>query len=107
MTVAVVQGNVPEGAKWELTRATRTFQHYLQLTAEALRDAHGQTRVVVWPETASPFLMDADPVARAMLARVLGPDTTALVGSVRFGDDRRPRNSLMALRGDGTAARRV
>jgi len=54
---------------------------------------------VVWPETASPFLLARDPNARAAIAEAAsGP---ALIGSVRWGADDRPRNALMALEGAG------
>jgi len=54
---------------------------------------------VIWPETASPFLLDQDADARAAIATAA--QTIALVGSVRFDVARRPYNSLMALSGAG------
>ena len=52
--------------------------------------------MVVWPETASPFLLEQDAAARAgdRRARRGAP---VLVGSVRFDAAGRPLNSLLAL----------
>jgi apolipoprotein N-acyltransferase len=67
--------------------------------------ALGQPAVVIWPESASPFLLDRDPNARAAIAEAAGsrlPDgKPAIVGSVRFDEQDRPRNSLMAIDGAG------
>jgi len=77
------------------------------LSPEAgLEQAHaetpGQPTLVVWPETASPYLLDQDANARAAIADIA--DGPALVGSVRFGRDGKPRNSLMALLGPSPPA---
>jgi apolipoprotein N-acyltransferase len=64
--------------------------------------------VVVWPEAASPFLLQAEPAARAAIAEAANGgrfgDTTSLVGSLRFpqgGFTGDPRNSLIAVSGQG------
>ena len=60
--------------------------------------------MVVWPESASQFLLDADPAARAAIMEASRPAVAALIGSVRFssggypsGPGDKPRNSLIAL----------
>jgi len=62
--------------------------------------------VVVWPETASPFLLAQDLDARLAIAgaarSAAGPALASLVGTVRFDDAGRPRNSLVAVLPDGT-----
>ena len=58
---------------------------------------------MVWPETASPFLLESDAPARAAIATAAG-GSPALVGSVRFDSDGRPRNSLIAILPDGSLA---
>ena len=55
LTVVLVQGNVAQGQKWDQDLAVRIFRHYLDLTAQGGRGP----RVVIWPETAFPGLLDA------------------------------------------------
>jgi apolipoprotein N-acyltransferase len=97
--VVLVQGNVPQGQKHDRAFALTTFRRYLALTRQGVTEAGATPTVVVWPETASPFLLARDPNARAAIAEAAsGP---ALIGSVRWGADDRPRNALMALEGAG------
>jgi apolipoprotein N-acyltransferase len=103
ITVVLVQGNIPQGQKWSQERAIGIFQHYLDLTAGAVKAAESQQVVTVWPETASPFPLETDDAAReAVMAAT--QDQPALIGSVRFGADRRPRNALFALVAGGATA---
>ncbi|MBN8875712.1 MAG: apolipoprotein N-acyltransferase [Rhodospirillales bacterium] len=106
LKVLLVQGNVPQGAKWDMAKRLEIFRRYLHLTDDAVRALPADDpAVVVWPETASPFLLDGDAEARdAIEAATHG--APALVGAVRFGADGRPRNTLFALtEGEGIAGR--
>jgi apolipoprotein N-acyltransferase len=95
LTVVLIQGNIAQEGKWERAKAFRIFEHYLALT-RAARIAHPDTPLLpIWPETAVPFLVDADPDARAAIAEAAGGP--AIVGALRFDAARRPYNSLMAL----------
>jgi apolipoprotein N-acyltransferase len=100
LTVLLIQGNVAQGQKWDRTLMVSIFRHYLALTREAEAQADGHPAVVVWPETASPALLQTDPQAREAIAEAAG-GATALVGAVRFDDAERPRNSLFALGATG------
>jgi apolipoprotein N-acyltransferase len=104
LTVVLVQGNVPQGQKWDRHLMAAIFERYLTLTRNALSGTVGPV-VVIWPETASPYLLDRDQVARAMFAeaslRVDGVAVPGLIGTVRFDLDRRPLNSLVVLQGAG------
>ncbi len=116
VTIALIQGNIAQEGKWERARAMRIFEHYLALTRTARMAqpgatlvapggtlvAPGGTLVPVWPETAVPFLVDADADARAAIAAAAGG--TAIVGALRFDAARRPYNSLMAVDGPGPVA---
>jgi apolipoprotein N-acyltransferase len=101
LTVLLIQGNVAQGQKWDRTLMVSIFHHYLELTRQAVAQANGHPAVVVWPETASPALLQTDEPARQLIAEAAG-GATALVGSVRFDDAERPRNSLFALGANGT-----
>jgi len=97
LTVVLVQGNVAQGQKFDQEFAVRIFRHYLELTAQP--PSAGPT-VTVWPETAFPGLLDADQPARQAIERASG-GAPALIGSVRFDAQGRPRNSLFAVLGGG------
>jgi apolipoprotein N-acyltransferase len=94
VTVVLLQGNIAQGHKWDATYIRDIFQRHLDLTREGVARASGPT-VVIWPETASPYLVEADANARAAIVEAAG--VPALIGSVRFDAQQRPRNSLMAL----------
>jgi apolipoprotein N-acyltransferase len=74
----------------------RIFDRYLGLTRQGIAQAGSGPAVVVWPETASPFLLQTDAAARAAISEAAGT-APALVGAVRFGQDNWPRNSLFAV----------
>jgi apolipoprotein N-acyltransferase len=104
LDVILVQGDVAQGQKWDQALAMRIFDRYLTLTREAVaRLPAGHPAVVVWPETASPFLLQTDAAARAAIAQAAG-GAVALVGAVRFDARGRPRNSLFAILPDGAIA---
>ncbi len=112
LTVLLVQGNVAQGQKWDQSMMVAIFRRYLSLTHDAVAALHGRPTVVVWPETASPALLQTDAPARALIAQAMGADPAAgtdqaadgnqaLIGAVRFDLAGRPRNSLFALGAGG------
>ncbi len=103
LKVVLVQGNIAQGQKWDRALVMRTFDRYLSLTRDGIARVAGDRAVVVWPETASPFLLQTDAAARAAIAEAAGT-APALVGAVRFGEAGRPRNSLFAVLAGGALA---
>ncbi len=103
LSVVLVQGNVAQGQKFDRNFAIGTFRHYLALSREGVTQAGAHPAVVIWPETASPFWLEQDPAARAAISEAID-GVPALIGSIRFDDDRRPRNSLIAITGQGAIA---
>lgn len=105
LAAILVQGNVAEGEKWSAARAEAIFYRHLDLTREGVYEAvlaGKKTHLVIWPETASPYPLLADAGARAAIAAATaGP---ALVGTVRWGEDGRPRNALVLLDAAGRVA---
>ncbi len=103
LSVILVQGNVPQGQKWDRALMVDIFNRYLRLTRDAVAATTGAA-VVIWPETAVPFALEIDQTAREMIAEAAGQQP-ALVGGVRFGSaDQRPRNSLFAILPGGITA---
>src|SRR4029077_5974244 len=70
--VALVQGNVAQGQKWNPALADLIYRRYLALSRAAV--AQGAT-VVMWPESATPFMFEERPEAEAM--RLLARETGA------------------------------
>lgn len=98
VAIRVIQGNIPQGQKWTEALRVEHFRKYLALTLNAPPAEPGNTTVVVWPETASPFLLATDDVARLAAAGVLPDGGLLLAGTVRV--ERTPFqvfNSLVAI----------
>jgi apolipoprotein N-acyltransferase len=113
VTLVLVQGNIAQETKWREDTRWPIFRRYLELSRQGAetvaRDAPGTRPVIIWPETASPFLLADDPEARRIAAAALPPDGLLLAGTVRgeWGPDGRVQrlfNSLVALTPDGTLA---
>lgn len=63
LRVAIVQGNVTQDRKWEPDALDETLSRYVRLSLPE----HGQTDVIIWPETAIPaFLDDVRPFVAAL-----------------------------------------
>jgi apolipoprotein N-acyltransferase len=99
--VVLVQGNVEQGQKWDRSLMLAIFRRYLDLTAQGVKEAGDSPTIVVWPETASPFLLTDDPAARQAIVAASG-HATVLAGSVRFDEAGRPRNTLVEIAPDGS-----
>jgi apolipoprotein N-acyltransferase len=108
----LVQGNVQQAVKWAPEERVAIFERYLKLTKAAISRVKGANRsetnlIVIWPETASPFLLSQDPEAQRMVAEALdGSGATLLAGTVRAewgagGRLDRVFNSLVALDSEG------
>lgn len=109
--VVIVQGNVAQDLKWQEDQRLPIFLRYVEMTraaGSAAAAAHpGQPVLVVWPETASPFLLTEDQEARRLAAAALPSEGWLLAGTVRAERDGQGRltalwNSLVALDAAGT-----
>lgn len=80
LTVSVIQGNIEQDKKWEPIYQDDVISSYSGLTEEALK---GRPALVVWPETAVPFLFDADAANTRRIVEFQKQTGTALLfGSV-------------------------
>jgi apolipoprotein N-acyltransferase len=102
--VGMVQANVDQAQKWDVTRARTIFQDYLRMTRQAIDQ--GAT-FVLWPESSTPFMFDEDP-AGAEIVRDLARQSkvTLLLGSdqIERGAPNKLYNSAFLIRDDGTTA---
>jgi apolipoprotein N-acyltransferase len=99
VTVAVLQGAIPQDEKWQLDNRGPTRDLYQRLNEQALG-----ARLIVWPEAAIPELANemADYLAQIQSrSRERGSDV--VMGAVRLGEDGvNYYNSIIALT-DGVA----
>lgn len=100
LSVVLVQGNVAQGQKWDQARAVRIFESYLALSEQGRSQVGDDPAVEIWPETAFPGLLQTDEPARLVIGRATR-QAPVLVGSIRFDERQRPRNSLFAVSGGG------
>ena len=107
--VAVLQGNIEQGVKWNPAWAERTLSAYEDLSRRA---AEAGAEVVVFPETAMPGALNSDPVLRARMTRLARETGAAyVVGGVaveRRPGERTPEffDSAFVIRADGSFGER-
>ena len=85
LDVHILQPAIPQAEKWKPENRDWIFQRLLDQTAEALSGAEASDRdqLVVWPESAPPFLLTASPDALVRLADVIDGRASLAVGAIR------------------------
>jgi apolipoprotein N-acyltransferase len=103
----IVQANIDQANKWRPENAAPIFDEYIDLSKSAggTRGLQGVS-LVIWPETAVPFLLADSPDALAAIGELLPDGSTLLVGSARLIEtrdesgnieERRVYNSLLVI----------
>ncbi len=101
----LVQGNIPQAYKWDPDLRAASFRRYLDLSASrpAVSSDAAVTHII-WPESASPYLLDRDEAARRLIGQVTPAGGALITGANRFdltSEPRRAWNSLVALDDQG------
>jgi apolipoprotein N-acyltransferase len=78
--VGVVQGNVPQGQKWDPAYRDAILDRYVSLTRRVARDG---VDLVVWPESSTPFVFGRD----AMQTEIMRAGLVQARVPVVFGSD--------------------
>ena len=104
--VGIIQGDGAAEFVSDRLAALALFRRYLALSADAVARARVQDGgrlpvVLLWPETASPFLLQTDAGARQAISQTVGPGVTVIAGMLRFGSGDRIYNSMGVVRGPG------
>jgi apolipoprotein N-acyltransferase len=104
LKLRLVQGNVPQDTKWDASQARAIFARYLALSRSGSdgRSPLADNTVVIWPESALPFLVDESPTALREIADLLPDGSRLVLGALRRDKDRRVYNSIVAIAGNGT-----
>jgi apolipoprotein N-acyltransferase len=105
ISVALLQGNVPQGIKWREDVRTKTLNDYRRMIFDA------KARVVVLPETALPAFLDQLPpeYVESLREHARREGKEILLGTVERdfrGQDYDYYNSLVRLTGDATQSYR-
>jgi len=103
LRVGLIQGNIAQADKWDPALRSTILSSYLDLSRESAADG---ARLIVWPESATPFSFEDAPDGEAI--RQLARDTGAhlLFGSTqnRRGPVAQIFNAAFTLRPDGETA---
>ncbi|MCW5890110.1 MAG: apolipoprotein N-acyltransferase [bacterium] len=102
-TLVLVQGNVDNGLRWNPTYFARTLGAYVRLSGDATASARPD--LVVWPENAVDFYLDAEPglvpALRGVARRTQGG---LLFGGPRLAGTAEARNAVHHMTPDGAVA---
>ena len=97
--VGLLQGNIDQSVKWERAYQTKTLDIYERLARQAAAE---HPALIVWPESAIPFVLRYEPELGLRVHRfVVETGIPMLVGSPDVGEDQRFYNSAFLLGRDG------
>lgn len=99
--IRIVQPNAAQHLKWQFDYAREFFYRHLDLTAEPPKSLQ-RPDLVVWPETAVPFLLDDAGEGLEVIAEAAGGVPVAL--GIQRSEGARFFNSLAVIAPDGTVS---
>jgi apolipoprotein N-acyltransferase len=87
--VRIMQPNQLQGASFTVDNKDAILAHYLALSDRATGPGHSglaDVTLLVWPESAFPFILSRDPQALAEIGAALPQGTTLVTGAARLGE---------------------
>ena len=81
--IRIVQPSIPQGGKWDPAFRDEILRTLLELSAKHPAEGEPAPKLIVWPETALPFLLTDRPDALAAIGDMLAPGQLLLLGAVR------------------------
>lgn len=100
--IRIVQGNIAQHHKWDPEKRTLWLMRHLELSTEP---SHEPLDIIIWPESAVPYLLEQEPVVRELLGRVTPEDGYLITGGDRIdltADPPVASNSVFVLDAHGT-----
>lgn len=106
LEVRIVQPSIAQDEKWDAGVRDRIFKTYLDLSGAPVTEGRTVPEVIVWSETALPFLLTERPDALAAIGEMLQEGQVLLAGAVRAEDPvngaaARYYNSIVAINDRG------
>lgn len=107
LDIRIVQPAIDQADKWRPELKDGIFRTYLDMTEAPLggNARVGQQRLVVWPESAVPFLLTQEPGALFKIGNALGENSELATGAVRSEPGTQKNeyfNSIYLIANDGT-----
>mgnify|MGYP002620801526 FL=1 len=107
LDVRIVQPSIDQAEKWDAGVRERIFGTLLELSARPPADGAQPPELIVWPETAVPFILSERPQALVALAELIGDGQMLFAGAVRIEGERqdaRYYNAVVAIDSEGEIA---
>jgi apolipoprotein N-acyltransferase len=89
ISLRIMQPNLAQDAKFRPENGPAILAHYLTLSDRSTGPAHtglADVSVLIWPESAFPFILSRTPQALAQIAAVLSPNSVLVTGAAREED---------------------
>ncbi len=103
--VRIVQPAIDQAQKWRPENRLSVMEAYLELSRSG--EALSQDTLLVWPESAFPFVLTREPGVLAQIGDLLPPGATLVTGAARVddsGEARRVFNSIYVIDDRGVIA---
>ena len=97
LRTAIMQGNMPQDVKWDADFKAYTIATYRDLSIQY----GGGAALILWPETAMPFIFDHDPARKVVSEVPVAASSPLLFGTISRDEGNRYYNSATALGSDG------
>ena len=84
MKIAVVQGNIEQDKKWSPAMRLKTIEIYTALSEQAMAQEEKAPDLLVWPETALPFLISDNPYFNQLKKQLITKQKIWLLAGAPF-----------------------
>ncbi len=104
INIRIVQPAIPQQLKWHKEMLENNLQAYIEAS---IRNIPSQTNMVIWGETANPFVLSLQPQYLDWLLQAVPTDGYLITGALDYlydGNKWRPVNAMQALDRKGVAA---
>ncbi|MBB4093714.1 apolipoprotein N-acyltransferase [Brucella pecoris] len=83
LAIRIVQPSIAQTMKWDNAERRSIFDTLVSLTGEAPAQGKPKPDVIIWPETAVPYILTSTPEALSRIGEVLQDGQVLLAGAVR------------------------
>lgn len=83
LAVRIVQPSIPQEVKFDNEQRRAVFDQYIAMTKSPPAAGQPEPQIIVWPETAVPYILSSTPEALAVIGATLKPGQLLLAGAVR------------------------